>query len=65
MHESIKQEIQDILQESDSRRILDSLERVTLMAFFTEKGVQFQNLDNLPETIEGWTEWAVNYSKSL
>ena len=54
--------LQTALQETDPLRQLDSIEMVAVQAYLSRWGLEFPNGGPLPQTIEGWVEWAVLYS---
>ena len=57
-------QVQSLLQETDSHRRLDSIEVVVIRAQMTRWGLEYPQGIPLPDTIEGWVEWAVPFSTS-
>jgi hypothetical protein len=57
--EQLRHDLVYLLQEPDPKRPLDSLERVTVLAFLTGRGVAVPapGTDSLPNTIEDWLTW--------
>jgi hypothetical protein len=54
----MRQELLELLQESDPERALDSLERMSVLAYLVGNGMPAPPDDaRLPETIEGWVRW--------
>jgi hypothetical protein len=49
------------LQETDTRRALDSLEVTVVRAYLVGQGMRFVGTDP-PRTIEGWLAWAEHCS---
>jgi hypothetical protein len=62
--QTIARDLEHELQESDHRRVLDSLEMTVVRAYFTAKGLHLAG-DVAPaeETIGGWLRWVEESSK--
>lgn len=56
--------LQSVLQETDLRRPLDSIEVVVISAYMVRWGLEYPPGVPPPDTIEGWVEWAVNCLKT-
>jgi hypothetical protein len=54
--------LQSVLQEANVNRRLDSIEIVVVRAYMTRLGLEYPSGIALPDTIEGWVEWAVHFS---
>ena len=50
----------EVLQETDLRRPLDSLDTTVVLAYLIRHGLRYpeDQMDRCPRTIEGWLTWA-------
>lgn len=65
--DQVRRDLEYLLQETDHRRPLDSLECVTVQAYLTGKGFPVAaggGAAERPLTIEGWVEWVVHCSST-
>lgn len=55
-------DLKRVLQETDPHRLLDSIEAVSVRAHLAGRGLDYPDGVPLPNTMEGWVEWAVHSS---
>lgn len=62
----VRGDLHRLLQERDPRRVLDSLETVVVLAYLKDCGLAVgAGTGEAPDTIEGWSAWAVRHSRGF
>ncbi|MEU6714636.1 hypothetical protein ABZ897_24470 [Nonomuraea sp. NPDC046802] len=60
---TVRQDLHDLLQESDPRRPLDSLETVVVLSYLDKNQLDAgDEVADRPQTIEGWVAWVARHS---
>ena len=60
--DELEAELISALQETDTYRLLDSIETVTVQACLSRWGLEYSDSNPPPTTIEEWIAWAVRHS---
>lgn len=60
--DELRLQLQSTLQETDTSRLLDSIENVAVQAYLSRWELQVSSRSALPATIEGWVEWVARCS---
>ncbi|MFI7637830.1 hypothetical protein [Nonomuraea sp. NPDC049400] len=59
----VRQDLHELLQESDPQRPLDSLETVVVLSYLDKNRLDVgADAADRPQTIEGWVAWVARHS---